>query len=149
MDSIDRQIVNELQIDAGLPVESLGERVGLSRNACWRRVKQLEQTGVIKGRVALVDPESVGLPLSVFIQVKAAKHDKNWAESFAQATRDLPEILGVYRMSGDLDYLIRAQVADMGDYDRLYQLLISRIDMADMSASFVMEKIKDSTMLRL
>ncbi|WP_306112875.1 MULTISPECIES: Lrp/AsnC family transcriptional regulator [unclassified Roseovarius] len=149
IDDIDRKLLTELQRDAGLPLEELGNRVGLSRNACWRRIKALEAAGVIRAKVALLDPAAVGLGLEVFIQVKAAAHDAAWLEKFARATRGTPEVTGVYRMTGDLDYLIRARVADMADYDRLYQTLIARVPMGDVSASFVMEEIKHTTELPL
>ena len=149
IDDIDRRILTELQRDASIAVETLGEHVGLSRNACWRRVKALEAAGYITARVALLDPAKLGQPLMVFLQVRAAAHDANWLEKFARATTGIPEIQGVYRMTGDLDYLIRARVADMADYDRLYQTLISRVPMGDVSASFVMEEIKDTTALAL
>ena len=147
LDDIDRRILTELQRDAALALDALGERVGLSRNACWRRVKALEASGVIAKRVALLDPAKLGLGLTVFLQIRAARHDAGWLAQFARATRALPEVQGVYRMSGDLDYLIRAQVADMADYDRLYQTLIARVPMGDVSASFVMEEIKHTTEL--
>lgn len=147
IDAIDRKILAELQDDASLGLEALGQRVGLSRNACWRRVRALEDAGVIRGRVALVDPDALGLGLMVVIQIRAARHDPAWLDEFATAMREMPEILGAARMTGDLDYLIRARVADMRDYDRLYQRLIRRLDVADVSASFVMEEIKDTTAL--
>jgi len=149
IDDIDQRILSELQRDSDMALEKLGERVGLSRNACWRRVKALEAAGVIRKRVALLDPAPLNLGLMVFLQIRAAAHDSAWLEKFARATRAMPEILGVYRMSGDLDYLIRARVADMADYDRLYQTLIARVPMGDVSASFVMEEIKDTTELPL
>lgn len=149
LDTLDRKILTELQRDASLPLDALGERVGLSRNACWRRVKALEAAGVITARVALLDANLLGLGLMVFMQVRAAAHDAEWLEAFARATRAMPEILSVYRMTGDLDYLIRARVADMQGYDRLYQRLIAKVPMGDVSASFVMEEIKDTTALPL
>ncbi len=149
LDELDRKLLTELQRDADLPLEELGNRVGLSRNACWRRIRALDAAGVIRGRVALLDPVAVGLGLEVFIQVKAAAHDADWLEKFARATRGTPEVTGVYRMTGDLDYLIRARVSDMADYDRLYQTLIARVPMGDVSASFVMEEIKHTTELPL
>ncbi|VAW01952.1 Transcriptional regulator, AsnC family [hydrothermal vent metagenome] len=149
IDAIDQRILSELQRDADIALEKLGDRVGLSRNACWRRVKALESTGVIRKRVALLDAAHLNLGLMVFLQIRAAAHDAAWLEKFARTTRALPEILGVYRMSGDLDYLIRARVSDMADYDRLYQTLIARVPMGDVSASFVMEEIKDTTELPL
>ncbi|PIV77777.1 MAG: transcriptional regulator [Rhodobacteraceae bacterium CG17_big_fil_post_rev_8_21_14_2_50_63_15] len=149
LDAYDRKILTELQRNADLPLDALGQMVGLSRNACWRRIKALEAAGVIRARVALLDPARIGLPLTVFLQIRAARHDADWLAQFARATQSLPEVQGVYRMSGDLDYLIRAQVADMADYDRLYQTLIARVPMGDVSASFVMEEIKHSTELPL
>ncbi|MCA8882931.1 MAG: Lrp/AsnC family transcriptional regulator [Rhodobacteraceae bacterium] len=147
LDDTDRKILRVVQTEANLPLEEIGARVGLSRNACWRRIRTMETEGIITRRVALVDPDAVHCPLSVFLQIRAARHDADWARRFSDTTRDLPQILGVYRMTGDQDYLIRAQVRDMADYDRLYQILISRVDMARISASFVMEKIKDTTAL--
>ncbi|SPH21178.1 DNA-binding transcriptional activator DecR [Ascidiaceihabitans donghaensis] len=147
LDTIDRKILKHLQRDASLSLETLGEEVGLSRNACWRRVKALEDSGVITGRVALVAPLAIDLGLMVFMQVRTNQHDPDWAVRFSQATRAIPGILSVYRMTGDLDYLIRARVADMADYDRLYQQLIKRLPLSDVSASFVMEEIKDGTAL--
>ena len=149
LDPIDRKILAQLQRDSDISLDALGEAVGLSRNACWRRVKQLEQDGVIRKRVALLDPEKLGLGLSVFILVRTRRHDADWLAQFARATAALPQITGVYRMSGDLDYLLRARVADMGEYDRLYKALTSRIELSDVSASFVMEEIKDTTALPL
>lgn len=147
IDTIDRRILAELQRDGSLSVDQLSERVGLSRNACWRRMKRLEDDGVIAGRVALVDAEKVGLGLSVFILVRTSRHDPDWLKLFRDAVTSLPEITGVYRMSGDLDYILRARVADVKAYDRLYQRLISRVPLTDVSASFVMEEIRDTTVL--
>lgn len=147
IDDIDRRIFAELQRDGGLSVERLAERVHLSRNACWRRMKRLEDDGVIAGRVALVDPEKVALGLSVFVMVRTSNHDPEWLAKFRAAVTALPEITGVYRMTGDLDYVLRARVADVKAYDRLYQRLIAKVPLADVSASFVMEEIKETTAL--
>lgn len=149
VDHIDRRILGEIQRDADQSLDAIGEAVGLSRNACWRRIGALEKAGVIKGRVTLLDPASLGLGLTVFIQVRTSAHTADWLAKFSSATRAMPEIMGVYRMSGDLDYLIRAQVADMADYDRLYQRLIAKVPLSDVSASFVMEQIKETTALPL
>lgn len=149
MDDLDRKILTEMQRDATLPLEALGQRVGLSRNACWRRIRALEEAGVIRARVALVDPARIGLPLTVFLHCRAGAHDAAWLETFARAIRSLPQVQGAWRMTGDLDYLIRAQVADMADYDRLYRALIARVPMGDVSASFVMEEIRATTELPL
>ncbi|MDH3667150.1 MAG: Lrp/AsnC family transcriptional regulator [Paracoccaceae bacterium] len=147
IDQLDRRILRELQRDASISVEALGERVGLSRNACWRRVRLMEEAGIITARVALVNPEAVGLGLTVFIAVRTDQHAPDWLERFIKAVRDMPEILGVWRTSGDLDYLLKARVADVRAYDRLYQRLIRRVELTDISASFVMEEIKDTTTL--
>jgi len=147
LDDIDRRLLAELQIDASESLEKLGERVGISRNACWNRVRRLEEAGILKARVALVDPDKINLGLSVFIAVKTNEHDPNWLETFARETRSIPEIQGVYRTSGDLDYLIRARVPDVAAYDALYQKLIRKVRLADVSASFVMQEIKETTAL--
>jgi Lrp/AsnC family transcriptional regulator len=147
IDTIDRRILAELQRDGTLSVDQLSERVSLSRNACWRRVKRLEEDGVITGRVALVDAEKIGLGLSVFILVRTSRHDPEWLKAFRDAVTLLPEIIGVYRMSGDLDYVLRARVADVKSYDRLYQRLIAKVPLTDVSASFVMEEIRETTVL--
>jgi Lrp/AsnC family transcriptional regulator len=149
IDHIDRKILQKLQQDATLGLEDLGDAVGLSRNACWRRVKNLTDAKIIKSRVAILDAQKLNLGLTVFISVRTNQHDPDWLGKFATATRTMPEILAAYRMSGDLDYLIRAQVADMPAYDRFYQRLIKRIKLADVSASFVMEQIKETTALPL
>ena len=149
IDHIDIKILQRLQSDASLSLDDLGYAVGLSRNACWRRVKNLTDAGVIKKRVAILDAKQLKVGLTVFISVRTNQHDPDWLEGFAKATKSMPEILGTYRMSGDLDYLIRAQVADMEAYDRLYQRLIQRVELSDVSASFVMEQIKETTALPL
>ncbi len=149
IDDIDRKLLAELQRDASESLERLGERVGLSRNACWNRIRRLEEAGIVKARVALVDPEKINLGLSVFIAVRTNEHDPDWLETFARETRAMPEFQGVYRTSGDLDYLIHARVPDVAAYDALYQRLIRRVRLADVSASFVMQEIKESTALPL
>jgi Lrp/AsnC family transcriptional regulator len=149
LDELDRKILNALQADATISLDQLGETIGLSRNACWRRVKAMETSGVITKRVALIDPIKVDLGLMVFMQVSTNSHDPKWQLDFSNATNAISGILSVYRMTGDLYYLIRARVSDMADYDRLYQQLITRLPIADIAASFVMEEIKDSTALTL
>lgn len=149
IDDLDRKILAELQREADMGLEALGERVGLSRNAVWRRVRALEEAGVIRARVALLDAAKLNLGLTVIIQIRTNRHDPGWLDAFASAMRDMPEIQGAYRMTGDLDYLIRARVTDMAAYDRLYQRLIRKVEMSDVAASFVMEELKDTTALPL
>ncbi|MGC3937202.1 Lrp/AsnC family transcriptional regulator [Roseobacter sp. EG26] len=149
IDETDRRILSFLQRDASQSLDALSDAVNLSRNACWRRIKALEAAGVISARVTLLDPNALGLGLMVFMMIRTNAHAPDWLEAFKKATQSMPEILGVYRMTGDLDYLIRARVADMADYDRLYQALIRRVPLSDVSASFVMEQIKDTHQLPL
>lgn len=147
LDEIDRKILRVLQRDASISVDSLAEKVHLSRNACWRRVKQMEERGIIRGRVTLVEPAAVDLDLSVFVLIRTSEHEPAWLKTFHQTIRDLPEIVGAHRMSGDLDYVLRIRVSSVKGYDRFYQKLISRIPISDISASFVMDDIKDTTEL--
>ncbi|MCB1462309.1 MAG: Lrp/AsnC family transcriptional regulator [Nitratireductor sp.] len=149
LDEFDLRILRELQRDATLSAEALAERIHLSRNAAWRRMRRLESEGYLKARVALVDAEKLGLGLAVVIMVRTQAHDPDWLERFRAAALSMPEIISVWRMSGDLDYVLRARVRDMKDYDRLYREMIARIPLADVSASFVMEEIRETTELPL
>lgn len=149
LDQIDKRILAELQRDATQSLDALSERVHLSRNACWRRVQRLEDEGVVRGRVALLDPRALNVGLTVFIVVRAGRHNADWAERFRAALASMPEITGAYRTAGDIDYILRARVPDVAAYDRLYQNLIARVDMVDVSASFVMEELKDTHELPL
>jgi Lrp/AsnC family transcriptional regulator len=147
IDDIDRKILKLLQRDAALSVDQLAERVALSRNACWRRVKRLEADGIIQKRVAIVDPEALGLALQALVLIRTNDHSAAWLEAFRKAVREMPEIMSAQRMSGDLDYVLRVRVADMVAYDRFYQRLIDKVQIADVSASFVMEDVKETTAL--
>ncbi len=147
LDKTDRAILAELQRDATLTVDDLAARIHLSRNACWRRVKALEEASVIRARVALIDAAKLGLGLTAFIAIRTAQHEEKWLEKFSRAVRDFPEIIGVYRTTGETDYLLQAVVSDIAGYDQLYKRLITRISLTDVSASFVMEKIKETTAL--
>ena len=149
LDKTDHRILASLQRDASLSMDALSEDVGLSRNACWRRVKQMEDDGVIKARVAIVDPETVGLGLSIFVMIKTIAHEPEWSAKFEKAVKDMPEIVGAHRMAGDLDYLLRVRVSDAKDYDGFYQRLIAKVSISEISASFVMDDIKDTTALPL
>ncbi len=149
IDQTDRKLLALLQRDSGQSLEELGEAAGLSRNACWRRVKRLEEEGILRKRVALLDRDRLGLALTVFIVVRTTEHSPKWLEQFAKAVRGFPEILAVYRMTGDMDYLLHAVVPDVTSYDRLYKRLIDKVTLADVSSSFVMEEIKFTTELPL
>jgi Lrp/AsnC family transcriptional regulator len=147
LDDFDKAILRILQRDASQSVEAIAEKVNLSRNACWRRIKLMEDAGVLRARVALVDPQAIGLDLLTFVLVRTNRHDADWLKAFNRAVHDLPEIVGAHRLSGDLDYILRVRVASVRDYDAFYQRLIARVPISDVSASFVMEDIKDTTEL--
>ena len=149
MDTTDRKLLDILQQNAALSLDELSERVGLSRNACWRRVKRLEDEGIIKARVTLLDAGSINVGLTAFIALRTTEHSAKWLDQFAKAVRGIPEIIGVYRMTGDIDYLLQVVIPDVAAYDRLYKRLISKITLADVSSSFVMEEIKSTTVLPL
>jgi Lrp/AsnC family transcriptional regulator len=149
LDGIDKRLLAELQRDATLSLDELGERAGLSRNRCWRRVTRLEETGVVKARVALLDAELVNAKLMVFIAVRTSRHSADWAERFRDAVGGIPEIVGAYRTAGEIDYILQARVPDVTAYDALYQKLIARIDMLDVSATFVMETMKETSEIPL
>ena len=149
MDATDKNILELLQKDAGISLNAISEAVHLSRNACWNRIRQMENDGIIKARVTLLDPEKLNLGLSVFISVRTNRHDVNWLEKFSTVTRLTPEIVSIYRTTGDTDYLLHAIVPSMKDYDELYKRLISQVELFDVSASFVMEEIKRTTELPL
>jgi Lrp/AsnC family transcriptional regulator len=148
MDNQDRAILARIQRDAAVSVGKLADEVGISKSACWRRIQRLQEQGVIRERVTLLDPSSLGLSLTVFISVRTNRHNQTWAGNFKAVVMEIPGILEVYRMGGEIDYLIKAVVKNMPDYDRLYQQLI-RADLFDVSASFVMEEIKQTTELPL
>ncbi len=147
LDETDRRLLRCLQEDASISMDELARRANLSRNACWRRVKRMEERKVIRGRVALVDPEAVDLGLSVFVIIRTNAHERDWIGKFEEAVRTLPEIQGAHRMSGDIDYVLRLRVPNVRGYDRFYQRLIEKVPIADISASFVMDDIKDTTAL--
>jgi Lrp/AsnC family transcriptional regulator len=149
VDSFDTRILETLQRDATVSIEELASRVGLSRTPCWRRVRQLEVEGVILKRVALLDPDKLGLSSIVFVALRTSQHNKKWLEDFSKAVVRLPEVLEVHRLSGDIDYLLKVAVAGVPGYDRFYRRLIEGIELNDVSSSFVMETIKSTTELPL
>ncbi|WP_391480449.1 Lrp/AsnC family transcriptional regulator [Nereida sp. NH-UV-3] len=149
LDSIDNALLSALQDDATVSLDQLAEHANLSRNACWRRIKAMEATGLIRKRVTLLDPEQAGCPLLVFVMVRTNNHDAEWMRLFNRAVSLFPEIVGAHRMTGDLDYVLRVRVADVAAYDRFYKKFIAQVAVSDISASFVMEDIKDTTALPL
>jgi len=149
IDRLDRKILQILQEDATIPVAEIGRRVGLSTTPCWRRIQKLEEDGVILRRVAILDPRKVNAKVTVFVSITTSQHNEEWLKRFAEVIRDVPEVVEFYRMSGQVDYLLRVVVPDIEAYDAFYKRLISRIDIADVSSAFAMEQIKYATALPL
>lgn len=145
IDELDRAILKLLQEDASRPVQEIADAVGLSQNPCWRRIKRLEREGVIQRRVAIIDPGAVGMGVSVFVSLKASEHSAEWLDRFSSGAAEIPEVVEIYRMSGDVDYLLKVLVGSIDDYDRVYQKLIAVAEITDVSSSFAMERIKFST----
>ena len=149
MDVTDRKILALVQENAAQPVADIARKVGLSVTPCWRRIQRLEESGVIRKRVALLDPQKIGVGMSVFVAIRTDKHNADWLSGFAEMVADMPEVVEFYRMSGEVDYLLRVVVEDMSAYDAFYRKLIANVDLTDVSSSFAMEEIKYTTALPL
>lgn len=149
LDHIDREIVRLLQADAGLTARELAEQVGLTATPCWRRVQILEREGVITGRVALVDPEKVGLGVTAIVHVRTNDHSASWLERFWAAIDELPEVIEAYRTSGEIDYTLKVVVPSITAFDGFYKRLIGKVDLYDVRSVFVMEEMKRTTALPL
>ena len=149
LDDTDLEILALLQKDCTLPVAEIGKRVGLSTTPCWRRIQKLESDGVIEARVALLNAQKINVGVTVFVFISTREHTKEWLERFHAAVEELPEIVEFYRMSGQVDYLLRLAVSDIAHYDAVYKQLISRVELSDVSSGFAMEQIKYTTQLPL
>jgi len=149
MDPTDKAILAVLQRDSTTPVSEIAESVGLSATPCWRRIKKLEEEGVIQRRVALADPAALNLSLTAIISVKTAQHSEAWLKRFADVVRRIPEIVEVHRMSGEVDYMMKVVVPDMAHYDRVYKRLIAAAEFSDFTSTFSMEVLKQTTELPL
>jgi Lrp/AsnC family transcriptional regulator len=147
MDRLDCEILRLLQKDATQSVADIAEQIGLSTTPCWRRIQSLEKQGIIDKRVVLLNPEKIGLGMTVFVQVKAAKHDSDWLKKFAKHATNIEQIVEFYRMSGEYDYMLKVVVADMQAFDVFYKKLVGGIDLSDVTSSFAMEQIKYTTAL--
>ena len=147
MDDIDRRILVCLQEDATLPVAAVAERAGLSTTPCWRRIQNLEKSGVIQRRVALLDPAKVNVGVTVFVRVKTSQHNPDWLDRFAKGVSATEEVVEFYRLSGDIDYLLRVVVPDIAAYDAVYKRLIAVAELAEVSSNFAMETLKHTTVL--
>jgi len=145
MDSTDRKILAILQEDASLSVGDIAKRVNLSQTPCWRRIQKLAESGVIARRVAIVDPDAIGLGLTVFIEIETGDHSHEWLQRFRSAITQMPEVMEIYRMAGDVDYLLRITVANMADVDSFYQRLIATVPLKNVTSRFAMERVKYTT----
>lgn len=149
MDKIDRKILTLLQRDATMPVAEIGRKVGLSTTPCWRRIQKMEEDGVIQRRVAILDPVKVNVGVTVFVSIKTNEHNEAWMRKFSSVIDEFTEVVEFYRMSGDVDYLMRVVVPDIAAYDSFYKKLIGRIALTDVSSAFAMGQIKYTTALPL
>jgi Lrp/AsnC family transcriptional regulator, cysteine-sensing transcriptional activator len=147
MDAIDRKILAVVQNDASLSVAEIGQRVGLSSTPCWKRLQRLEAEGVITRRVALIDPEKIGLGITVFVSIETGDHSQDWLKRFAETVSGMPEVMEFYRMAGDVDYMLRVVVHDMQSYDTFYKKLIATVPLKNVTSRFAMERIKSTTAL--
>lgn len=147
IDKLDAKILRALQSDASRSITELAETVGLSTNACWKRVKRLEEDGYIVKRVALLDRLKLKKSVTAFVEIRTDQHEEKWLEKFANAVRAIPEIVEFYRMSGQVDYMLKIVCSDIADYDRIYKELIRNAPLRDVSAYFAMEQIKYTTEL--
>jgi Lrp/AsnC family transcriptional regulator len=145
MDVTDYKILSILQDDASLSVAEIATRVNLSQTPAWRRIQRLEEQGVIERRVAILNPESIGLGLAVFVEIETGDHSAEWITRFAGAVADMPEVMEVYRMAGDVDYLLRIAVKDMAAYDAFYRRLIELVPLKNVTSRFAMERVKSTT----
>jgi Lrp/AsnC family transcriptional regulator len=149
LDRMDRAILGALQEDGTLSAAQLGEKVGLSSTPCWKRVKAMEEAGLIEKRVAIVNRDKAGLPVTVFVSLRTNRHDEAWLRKFAASVSSMPEVMEFHRMSGDVDYLLKVVAADIAGYDRFYKRLIQNAQLAGVSSAFSMEEIKSTTALPL
>ncbi len=149
MNQIDRLILMQLQHNAAQPVADIARKVGLSVTPCWRRIQRMEENGIIRKRVALLDSKAIGVAMSVFVAVRTDQHNADWLKNFAGMVADMPEVVEFYRMSGEVDYLLRVVVPNMAAYDSFYRKLIAQVQLTDVSSSFAMEEIKYTTALPL
>ena len=147
MDTIDRKILAVLQENAALSVAEIGSKVGLSSTPCWKRLQRLEAEGVIMRRVALIDPEKIGLGITVFVSIETGDHSQDWLKKFAETVGAMPEVMEFYRMAGDVDYMLRVVVPDIAGYDGFYKKLIATVPLKNVTSRFAMERIKSTTAL--
>ncbi|MEM8541759.1 MAG: Lrp/AsnC family transcriptional regulator [Pseudomonadota bacterium] len=149
MDRLDRKILKLLQEDATIAVADVAKKVGLSTTPCWRRIQKLEEEGVIRKRVALLDSEAINARVTVFVSIRTNTHSVEWLKRFSEVIAEFSEVVEFYRMSGEVDYLLRVVVPDIAAFDDFYKRLIAKIEIRDVSSAFAMEQIKYTTEMPL
>ncbi len=149
LDAFDIKILNLLQRDATMPLAEISAQVGLSSTPCWRRIQKLEEAGVIRRRVALLDRDALNAGVTVFVAIRTQQHNARWLKDFARAVSGFSEVVDCYRMAGDIDYLLRLVLPDIAAYDSFYKRLIAKIELSDVTSMFAMEQIKSTTELPL
>lgn len=145
MDATDRRILAILQDNADLPVAEVGAAVGLSPTPCWRRIQKLRAAGIMQRTVALVDPQAIGFGLNVFVGIEARDHSPGWLRQFTETVAAMPEVMAIYRMAGEIDYLLRVAVRDMAGFDDFYRRLIEAVPLKNVTSHFAMERVKYTT----
>ncbi|WP_042252374.1 Lrp/AsnC family transcriptional regulator [Paracoccus sp. PAMC 22219] len=149
MDRIDRRILEELQRDSAISQRVVAERVGLSQNACWRRMQALDKAGVIRNRTVTLDRDKLGMGLVVFVMIKTRHHSADWLAMFRKHVSAIPEVIDFFRIGGEYDYMLKVVTQDMGRYDLFYQRLISGIELHTVTSHFAMEAIEEQRPIAL
>jgi len=149
IDSIDLSLLRELQRHATLSQRELADRVGVSQNACWRRLKALDDSGVLQGSTVHLDRQMLGLDLVVFVMLRTRHHSSEWLQRFRRHVLTIPEVVDFHRIGGDYDYQLKVVTQDMSSYDRVYQRLIEGVELDSVTSYFAMEAIAEGRPLPL
>ena len=149
IDHIDRRILRELQADSNLSQRELADRVGMSQNACWRRLKALSDNQVLLGSTARIDRSKLGLNLVVFMMLRTRHHSAEWLQAFRRHVLTIPEVVDFHRIGGDYDYQLKVVTEDMASFDRVYQRLIEKVELDSVTSYFAMESIAEGRPLPL
>ena len=149
LDQTDREILRALQADPSLSQRALADVVGLSQNACWRRLQAMRAAGVVCGQTLKLDPAKLGLGLAVFVMIRTRHHSSDWLKQFRRTVSAIPNVIDFYRIAGDYDYMLKVVAEDMNDFDRVYQRLIEKLELDAVTSYITMEKIADQRDLPL
>lgn len=149
LDQTDIRILEQLQRDASRSLAEISEIVGLSSSPCWKRIRRLEDCGVIARRVVILNRQALQLGVTVMVSIRAGQHSDEWFRTFSEGVIRIPEVIEFYRMSGDVDYILKVVARDIEDYDRIYRQLIKVAELRDVSSAFAMQELKSTTVLPL